>query len=169
MQKTIVFLSLFVIALVLGVVIFLIQREHTIIRKSVITGEPTPSSDGNVSIGNGGSSVSEIDVLMFPGKDATQQEKDSHRALIDKVVMKVPYLDLTNCVPTPLVFAHTKGEDLMVKNQDTAKDYVLFWGGNAITLPSGKSITVNAEKIVLGDIGYACYEAGLKNPYIKTI
>jgi len=164
---------LFVVALLLGVIIFGEQGGG----QPPLAGEPaatapSPGSPAPVPVRPKPSTPAQpnaMAVLMFPAQNAGKEEQDAHRTLVDKLAQKAAFLDLTKCAPKPLVLAHTKGEDLSVKNQDTGADYILRLGKNDITIPAGKSVTVKASMIGLGTTGYACYMAGVPNPPIGTV
>lgn len=109
-------------------------------------------------------------VLMFPAPNATKEEKDRHNALVDKLAVQAAYLDLTRCVPQPLVLAYNTGENLTIKNQDQTSGIVFLWGKNTLTILAGKSAVVKAAMIGgPGNIGYACYLAGTPQPPITTV
>ena len=166
-SKVTVIVVLFVVALFLGVIIFARQagKQST----GLDSGEPLGVSPGQASF-NPDNQPDAVAVLMFPAQDASREALDAHRALVDKLAEKTPYLDITKCAPKPLVFAHTKGEDLMVKNQDTEAGYVVRWGMNEVTVPPGKSIAVKANMIYEpGILGYGCYLSGVSNPAFGTV
>lgn len=163
---------LFVIALLLGAIIFAQQGgEQSSFQAAPEATESTGGSSARVPSKQGGQPDAPP-VLQFPAQDASQKELEAHSALVDKLAEKAAYLDITKCAPKPLVLAHTKGEDLTVKNKDGDVAYVLRWGQNGkneVAVPPGKSVVVKASMIDLGTTGYACYRADVPNSPIGTV
>lgn len=164
---------LFVVALLLGAIIFgqqggqqpLVSEPDAITPPAGSSGEaPTRPKQGTSAQPNA------VAVLAFPGQNSTKEEQQQHRDLVEKLAQKAAHLDITRCAPKPLVLYHTKGENLIVQNNDTGADYALIWGKTTVTVPAGKSVIVKGDTIGgPGDIGYGCYMAGVPNPSITTV
>lgn len=158
-KKTVsVIIILFVVALLLGAVIFGQQG-----RNQQPTAETVPSPEMTWS---GKDKPDEVAVLMFPPQNASNEDQQAHRDLVDKLAQKAASIDLTQCTPKPLVFAHTQGESITVKNQDAKTSYVLQFGENSITIPAGKSAVIDSAMIETGNTGYTCHEADVAQPSV---
>ena len=100
-----------------------------------------------------------IDLLIFPGEDWTNEERNRWWEALKAAAVNVNLLDITGCTPDPLVIEVEIGESIQIYNGD-ATDHTLHWGGHNITIPAHDTID-----IVLSDVfsstgegagGYVC-------------
>ena len=102
------------------------------------------------------------EVLVFPGEDATDEEKHRHWEMVVAASVNVNLLDISGCTPEPLVIEVGYGESIEIKNSDEV-DHTLGHGhGLNITIPAGGSRGLVVTEFVglKGGDGVAGYSCG---------
>jgi len=108
-------------------------------------------------------SADEQGALNVPLHNATDRERMTHAAFVEKLAQAAPALDITGCKPTPLVYRINLNGTFQVKNDDYiphALRYLTF----QIQIPAQATTTVKTAQLfkTAGDYGYGC-----DNPFMK--
>lgn len=96
-------------------------------------------------------------ILTPPASDASGEEKEQYMAAIESLSAQAPYLDITQCIPTPLVFQMQKGNIFKVQNQGESERVFALDADHIYKVPAGGSIDIEADITQIeGVYGYAC-------------
>ena len=91
--------------------------------------------------------------IVWPADNAPQTEKNAFFALVKKSAKKGNVITVAGCQPSPAILEVKKGQDIEVKNTDTA-DYSIILGAR-YALPGQKTITIKGI-LNAGVHGYHC-------------
>lgn len=100
----------------------------------------------------------EKQALNFPGPNATEAEKKAHADLVNKLGNQsgVPFLDISGCRPTPVVYRVKLGGTFKVKNSDS-KDHTIYTDRDTV-IKANSEQTLTSKDIGdnLGQYAYGC-------------
>lgn len=101
----------------------------------------------------------EKQVLQFPGPNASEAERKAWADLVNKLGNEsgVPYLDITGCSPTPVVYRVKLDGTFKVKNSGQT-DHVIYTGDKRTTIKANSEQSVSSSSMgnTPGDYGYSC-------------
>ena len=96
-------------------------------------------------------------VLKVPLHNASSEEKATHAEEVKKLVQNAQSLDITKCMPTPLVYPVTLNGSFKVTNNDSIPHSIRYQGSQ-IKIAAYSTTTVKTSQLfkTTGDYGYGC-------------
>lgn len=96
-------------------------------------------------------------VLNVPSQDSTQEEKQQHFELVLRIAKEADYLDISQCIPSPVVFKVKNDERFTVKNPDAVEHTIGLDPDHIFSVPAQSTKTIVADfGHGAGLYGYGC-------------
>ena len=102
-------------------------------------------------------SLDELNVLNTPGVGASEEERNQHFDLVVRLATTTGELNISGCTPTPVVLAIKRGEELVVRNDDSADRSIVFNEESIYSIPARSTQTITGFfERGPGIYGYGC-------------
>lgn len=102
-------------------------------------------------------SEDEKTLLKTPQKDASEEKKSAHFAVVQRLAKRTEFLDLSACYGDPLAFRAHEGTKFSVKNNDAVSHTLQISPEHIYTIPAKGAREITAQfGFGPGVYGYGC-------------
>jgi len=119
--------------------------------------KPTPTQSGD---NLDELSIEELESLVLdpPEKYASNEEKERHFSIVQRIAKSAEYLDITKCnVASPVVFKVKDGEAFIVKNDSSVEHTISIHDNQIFSIAAHSTKSIQPDfKIGAGVYGYGC-------------
>ena len=104
------------------------------------------------------------ELLYFPSKEASAEEKKQHFNLVVSQAVTSEYLDINGCVAKPIVKKIKLGDTLKVKNSNSF-DISFSLSGVKVPISAGQTVSIMPDfKNGPGLYGFSCSDPNVNHP-----
>jgi hypothetical protein len=134
--------NFFNFAIGLALLVALLLGGLIIVKSGILDKKPQVNTQQGLQSTTRILSADEAKALNVPSNAASPQEKEAHLKLLTNLAQAAGSLDITGCVPTPLVFKVRNDSEIIVTNKDSVEHVIILDQGKTYTIPAKGQVSV---------------------------